>query len=132
MVSAICAYKSSSAAVVLKFADKPRTAVCYLTIVLKSSSVEIKDLIEKKLTLVLSAIFVPTQVPLIRTQVPLIRTHAPFTLYRIAIAAPQLSYRTGVLSTSHQSYPIHDALRIGAKITSLRRLYENHSGIVLV
>ena len=46
---------------------------------------------------------------------------APFTLYRIAIVAPQLSGRIGVLFTSHQSYPIQDAPRIGAKITSLRR-----------
>ena len=46
---------------------------------------------------------------------------APFTLYRIAIVAPQLSYRIGVLFTSHQSYTIHDVAQIGAKITSLRR-----------
>ena len=51
----------------------------------------------------------------------LVTTKAPFTLYRIAIVAPQLSYRIGVLFTSHQSYPIQDALQIGAKITSLRR-----------
>ena len=61
----------------------------------------------------------------------LMRIWAPFTLYRIAIASPQLSYQIEVLFTSHQSYPIQDAPRIGAKSTSLRRWYENHSGMVV-
>ena len=55
----------------------------------------------------------------------------PFTLYRIAIVAPQLSYRLGVLFTSHQSYLIQDAPWIGAKITSFPGWYENHSGMFM-
>ena len=46
---------------------------------------------------------------------------APFTLYRIAIVAPQLSHQIGVLFTSHLSERINDAPQIGARITSLCR-----------
>ena len=56
-----------------------------------------------------------------KSAMPSIQFEAPFTLHWIAIVTPQLSYRIGVLFTSHQSYPIHDAPQIGAKITSLHR-----------